>query len=163
MPACVKLHGLLPAPRAPAVISHEPALVYRAGVGTVWTDTSSRHSSDPQHRRCGVGYCTDTQEKAWLPLPGIEQSVYRAELRALEECQPHEVVSDCKGVVKEAVQDLQTGRRTPTGRNRDLEKRALNALLSLLPGHRIRWMEAHMKQADTDFGRITTDDLHGNG
>eukprot|EP00971_Amphidinium_carterae_P293420 5825622-Amphidinium_carterae.1 len=40
----------------------------------------------------GVGYYTDTQER--------RSSV------------PHEVVSDCKGVVK-AVQTLQTGRRTP--------------------------------------------------
>eukprot|EP00971_Amphidinium_carterae_P096292 1905461-Amphidinium_carterae.1 len=48
---------------------------------------------------------------------------YRAEflavVRALEECQPHEVVSDCTGVVK-AVQALQQGRRTPKGRHRDL-------------------------------------------
>eukprot|EP00971_Amphidinium_carterae_P135922 2693251-Amphidinium_carterae.1 len=83
-------------------------------------DGSGRHSSDPQHRRCGVGYYTDTQERVWLPLPGLKQSVYRAEflavVRALEECHPHEVVSDCKG------------------RNRDLEQRALNALL---PGQRI--------------------------
>eukprot|EP00971_Amphidinium_carterae_P038428 755782-Amphidinium_carterae.1 len=65
-----------------------------------------------------------TQEHVWLPLPGLRQSVYRAELlavvRVLEECQPHEVVSDCKGVVK-AVQALQQGRRTPKGRHRDLE------------------------------------------
>eukprot|EP00971_Amphidinium_carterae_P197857 3926506-Amphidinium_carterae.1 len=61
------------------------------------------HSSDPQHRRCGVGYYTDTQERVTLPLPGLKQSVYGAEflavVRALEECHPHEVVSDCKGVV----------------------------------------------------------------
>eukprot|EP00971_Amphidinium_carterae_P031961 629738-Amphidinium_carterae.1 len=31
------------------------ALVSRAGVGTVWPDGSGKHSSDPQHRRCGVG------------------------------------------------------------------------------------------------------------
>eukprot|EP00971_Amphidinium_carterae_P106621 2112253-Amphidinium_carterae.1 len=59
-------------------------------------------------------------------LPGLKQAVYRAELhavaRALEKCSPHEVVSDCKGVVK-AVQTLQTGRRQPKGRNRDLELR----------------------------------------
>eukprot|EP00971_Amphidinium_carterae_P089125 1763867-Amphidinium_carterae.1 len=42
-PACVKLHGLLPAQRVPAVNSHEPALVYRAGVGTVWTDGSGSY------------------------------------------------------------------------------------------------------------------------
>eukprot|EP00971_Amphidinium_carterae_P124123 2458621-Amphidinium_carterae.1 len=36
-PACVKLHGLFPAPRLPAVLTHEPVLVSRAGVGTVWT------------------------------------------------------------------------------------------------------------------------------
>eukprot|EP00971_Amphidinium_carterae_P278348 5525403-Amphidinium_carterae.1 len=38
--------------------------------------------SDPQHRRCGVGYYTDTQERAWLPLLGIKQSVYRADFLA---------------------------------------------------------------------------------
>eukprot|EP00971_Amphidinium_carterae_P347876 6490112-Amphidinium_carterae.1 len=112
--------------------------------------------------RCGVGYYTYTQERAFFPLPGIKQSVYRAELHAVacafEECQPHEVVSDCKGVLK-AVQALQTGRRQPKGRNRDLKQRVLNALL---PGQRISWIKAHLKQADVDIGRITTDDLHGN-
>eukprot|EP00971_Amphidinium_carterae_P027128 534782-Amphidinium_carterae.1 len=61
---------------------------------------------------------------ARLPLPGLRQSVYRAEflagVRALKECQPREVVSECKGVVK-AVQVLQQGRRTPKGRHRDIE------------------------------------------
>eukprot|EP00971_Amphidinium_carterae_P341015 6479613-Amphidinium_carterae.2 len=37
-PPCVKLHGLLPAPMLPAILTHEPALVNRAGVVTVWTD-----------------------------------------------------------------------------------------------------------------------------
>eukprot|EP00971_Amphidinium_carterae_P041829 821958-Amphidinium_carterae.1 len=132
----------------PAIRTYEPALVNRVGVVTVWTDGSGRRSSDPQHRHCGVGYYTDAKERVFLPLPGIKQSVYCAELhavaRALEECQPHEVVSTCKGAVK-AVQTLQTGRRQPTGRNRDLEQ------------------QAHLKQADVDIGRITADDLHGNG
>eukprot|EP00971_Amphidinium_carterae_P291454 5786107-Amphidinium_carterae.3 len=87
-------------PKVPAILTHEPALVNRTGVGTVCTDGSGRHSSDPQHRRCGVGYYTDTQERVWLLLPGFKQSVHSAEslvvVRALEECQPHEVVSDCK-------------------------------------------------------------------
>eukprot|EP00971_Amphidinium_carterae_P042398 833384-Amphidinium_carterae.1 len=100
-----------------------------------------RHSSDPQHSR---------------------QSVYRAEflavVRALEECQSHAVVSDCKGVVK-AVQALQTGRRQPKGRNRDLEQRALS---ELLPGQCFRWIKAQLKQADVDNGRIAADDLQGN-
>eukprot|EP00971_Amphidinium_carterae_P190976 3790151-Amphidinium_carterae.1 len=85
----------MPAPSVPPVIPHEPVLVYRTGVITVWTDDSGRHSADPHHRRCGVGYYTDTQEHVWLPLPGLRQSVYRAEflavVRVLEECQPHEV------------------------------------------------------------------------
>eukprot|EP00971_Amphidinium_carterae_P317077 6303192-Amphidinium_carterae.1 len=58
-------------------------LGYRRSVVTVWTDGSGRHSSDPQHRCCGVGYCTDTQERVFLPLSGIKQSVYRAELHAV--------------------------------------------------------------------------------
>eukprot|EP00971_Amphidinium_carterae_P062992 1246630-Amphidinium_carterae.1 len=82
--------------------------------------------SDPRHRRCGVGYYTDTAERVFCALPGLRQSVYRAELhaiaRALKEFSPHEVVSDCKGAVK-AVQALQTGQRQPKGRNRDLELR----------------------------------------
>eukprot|EP00971_Amphidinium_carterae_P134560 2666825-Amphidinium_carterae.2 len=162
VPDCVKLHGLLPAPRVPPVLTHEPVLVNRTGVVTVWTDGSGRHSDDPQHRRCGVGYYTDTNEHLWVPVPGLRQSVYRAEfhavVRALEECQPHEVVSDCKGVVK-AIQALRAGRRTPKGRNRDLESRAMKALL---PGQRIRWMKAHLKQADVDSGRVTADDFQGN-
>eukprot|EP00971_Amphidinium_carterae_P345756 6486879-Amphidinium_carterae.1 len=47
---------------------------------------------------------TPTQVSVYCALPGLRQSVYRAELhaiaRALEECSPHEVVSDCKGAVK---------------------------------------------------------------
>eukprot|EP00971_Amphidinium_carterae_P230034 4565594-Amphidinium_carterae.1 len=82
-------------------ILFEPALVYLANVGTVWTDGSGKHSSDPHHRRCGVGYYTNTQERVWLPLPRIKQSVYRAEFLA--------VVNRTK---------------IPKGRNRDLEKRA---------------------------------------
>eukprot|EP00971_Amphidinium_carterae_P306070 6082636-Amphidinium_carterae.1 len=31
-----------------------------------------------RHRRWGVGYYTDTQERAWFPLSGVKQSVYRA-------------------------------------------------------------------------------------
>eukprot|EP00971_Amphidinium_carterae_P207680 4120927-Amphidinium_carterae.2 len=42
----------------------------RRGVHTVWTDGSGRHSNNPHFRRCGVGYSTDTEERAWLPLPG---------------------------------------------------------------------------------------------
>eukprot|EP00971_Amphidinium_carterae_P003386 66713-Amphidinium_carterae.4 len=45
--ACVKLHGLLPPLQVPPVIHHELALVYHAGVTTVWTDGFCRHSSDP--------------------------------------------------------------------------------------------------------------------
>eukprot|EP00971_Amphidinium_carterae_P132565 2625425-Amphidinium_carterae.1 len=59
---CVKLHCILPAPRVPLVIVHEPVLVYRTGVITVWTDGSGRHSADPHRRRCGVGYCAGTHE-----------------------------------------------------------------------------------------------------
>eukprot|EP00971_Amphidinium_carterae_P000450 9356-Amphidinium_carterae.2 len=36
-------------------------------VHTVWTDGSGRHTSNPHFRRCGVGYVTDTGERAWLP------------------------------------------------------------------------------------------------
>eukprot|EP00971_Amphidinium_carterae_P293737 5831743-Amphidinium_carterae.1 len=36
VPACVKLHGLLPALQVPPVISHEPAVVHRTGVTIVW-------------------------------------------------------------------------------------------------------------------------------
>eukprot|EP00971_Amphidinium_carterae_P216618 4300169-Amphidinium_carterae.2 len=83
---------LLPAPHVAPVIQHEPvhcAQVCRTGDHTVWIDGSGRHSSDPHHRRCGVGCYTDTQERAWLPLRGIRQLAYRAEflagVRALEE------------------------------------------------------------------------------
>eukprot|EP00971_Amphidinium_carterae_P087110 1723173-Amphidinium_carterae.1 len=65
VPACVKLHGLLLAAKVPSVITHEPVLVHRTGVTTVWTDGSGRHSSDPLHRRCGVGDYTDTQEREY--------------------------------------------------------------------------------------------------
>eukprot|EP00971_Amphidinium_carterae_P079210 1567209-Amphidinium_carterae.1 len=41
VPPCVKLHGLLPAPRVPTVIQHETA-------------------QEPHHQRCGVGHYTDS-------------------------------------------------------------------------------------------------------
>eukprot|EP00971_Amphidinium_carterae_P069540 1375898-Amphidinium_carterae.1 len=56
------LHVVLLAPHVRPVVQHERALVYRAGVHTVWTDGAGRHSSDPHHRRCGVGYYNDTHE-----------------------------------------------------------------------------------------------------
>eukprot|EP00971_Amphidinium_carterae_P015262 300991-Amphidinium_carterae.1 len=34
---------------------------------------------------------------------------------------------------------------------------------ALLPGQHIRWIKAHLTQADVDIGRKTADDLHGNG
>eukprot|EP00971_Amphidinium_carterae_P011712 230580-Amphidinium_carterae.2 len=127
-PACVRLHSLLPTPPPGALPAHEPALVMSAGAHTVWTDGFGRHSSNPHFRKCGVGYVTDTGERSWRALPGCRQSVFRAQLltvaRALEECQPRRVVSDCKGVVKA----IQSGHRLPKGRHRDLEARARNAL-----------------------------------
>eukprot|EP00971_Amphidinium_carterae_P171456 3398698-Amphidinium_carterae.2 len=44
-PPCVKLHGLLPAPKRQVVLNHEPALASRLGVHTVCTGGSGRHSS----------------------------------------------------------------------------------------------------------------------
>eukprot|EP00971_Amphidinium_carterae_P112885 2235513-Amphidinium_carterae.2 len=121
-PPCVKLHGLLPAPTQQVVLNHEPALVSRPGVHIVSTDGSGRHSSNPHFRRCGVGCYTDTGESVWMPLPGLKQSVYRAEplatVRALAEA----------------------GRRQPKGRHRDLESRALVALPA---GVHIVWMKVH--------------------
>eukprot|EP00971_Amphidinium_carterae_P270357 5364571-Amphidinium_carterae.2 len=122
-PACVKLHGLLPVPRVLAIITHEPALIQRPGVGTVWTNGAGRHSSDPQHRSCGIGYYTDTQERVWLPLLGL--TLYsRSTPNSLLWCVLWKSANRTK---------------RPEGRNRDLDKRALNALL---PGQRIRWMKA---------------------
>eukprot|EP00971_Amphidinium_carterae_P045996 905133-Amphidinium_carterae.2 len=80
---------------------HEP-LVLRQDVDTVGTDG---WVSD----RLVVTTATPTSEwgeRVWLPLPGCRQSIfsqfYRAErlavVRALEECSPRRVVSDCKGV-----------------------------------------------------------------
>eukprot|EP00971_Amphidinium_carterae_P238850 4741452-Amphidinium_carterae.1 len=90
-PPCVRLHGLLPAPKRQVVLNHKPALASRLGVHVVWTDGSGRHSSNPHFRRRGVGYYTDTGESVFLPLAGLaglKQSVYRAEflavVRALE-------------------------------------------------------------------------------
>eukprot|EP00971_Amphidinium_carterae_P280427 5567043-Amphidinium_carterae.1 len=61
----------------------------------VWTD--GRHSSNSHFRRCGVGCYTDTGVSVWLPLPGMKQSVYPAELlaivRAREECKPPRCVT----------------------------------------------------------------------
>eukprot|EP00971_Amphidinium_carterae_P014484 286164-Amphidinium_carterae.2 len=76
----MRLHGLLPVQPQGALPTHEPPLVMRMGVHTVWTDGSGRHSSYPHFRRCGVGHVTDTGERAWLPLPGCWQSNRSLEL-----------------------------------------------------------------------------------
>eukprot|EP00971_Amphidinium_carterae_P255510 5072398-Amphidinium_carterae.1 len=94
-----------------------------------------------------------------MALPGIRQSVFRAELlavvRALEECQPRCVVSDCKGVVN-ALQAIQCGHRLPKGRHRDLVKRALTQ------DCRLQWVKAHLPREAVDEGRITLEDFQGN-
>eukprot|EP00971_Amphidinium_carterae_P092830 1838216-Amphidinium_carterae.1 len=109
-----------------------------------------------------VGYVTDNGERAWLPLPGCRQSVFRAELlavvRAEEECNPRRVVSDCKGVVK-ALQAIQSGQRQPKGRHRDLEVRARNALAQACQLH---WVKAHQPRQAVDEGRTTLEDFQGN-
>eukprot|EP00971_Amphidinium_carterae_P182581 3623533-Amphidinium_carterae.1 len=135
---CVKLHGLLPAPKKQVLLTHEPALASRLGVHTVRTDGSGRHSA------------------------GLKQSVYRAEflavVRALEECKPKRLVSGCKGVVS-CLHALRAGRRQPKGRHRDLESRALAALPD---GVQIVWMKAHQSDRDAEEGRVEPADLQGN-
>eukprot|EP00971_Amphidinium_carterae_P181328 3597377-Amphidinium_carterae.1 len=97
-----------------------------------------------------------------MALPGIRQSVFRAELlavvRALEECQPRRVVSDCKGVVK-ALQAIQQGHRQPKGRHRDLEERARRALTQ---DCRLQWVKAHQTREAVEEGRISLEDFLGN-
>eukprot|EP00971_Amphidinium_carterae_P082352 1628259-Amphidinium_carterae.1 len=73
-PPHVKLHGLLPAPRLPAIRTFELALANRAGVATVWIDGSG----PPHHRRCGVGCYTDTQERVFFPC---QESSHRCTVR----------------------------------------------------------------------------------
>eukprot|EP00971_Amphidinium_carterae_P054664 1076655-Amphidinium_carterae.2 len=63
----------------------------KRGMHTVWTDGSGRHNSNPHFRRCGVGYVTDTDERAWLLLPGCWQWVFRAELLGVAR---HDAVDD---------------------------------------------------------------------
>eukprot|EP00971_Amphidinium_carterae_P085843 1698163-Amphidinium_carterae.2 len=75
------------------------------GAHTVWTDGSGRHSSNHHLWRCGVGYYTDIGESAEL----------LATVRALEECKPMELVSDCKGVVA-CLHALRAGKRQPKKR-----------------------------------------------
>eukprot|EP00971_Amphidinium_carterae_P026182 516378-Amphidinium_carterae.3 len=75
---------------------------------------------------------TLTLVKVFLcPHLGLKHSVYPAEflavVRALEECKPKGLVSDCKGVAS-CLHALKAGRRQPKGRHRDLESRALAAL-----------------------------------
>eukprot|EP00971_Amphidinium_carterae_P027167 535336-Amphidinium_carterae.2 len=102
-----------------------------------------------------VAIPTYTGERSWLALPGCRQSVFRAELlavvRALEECQPSRVVSDCKGVVQ-AVQAIQSG-------HRDLEERARRAVPQACQLH---WVKAHQTRQAVDERRITLEDFQGN-
>eukprot|EP00971_Amphidinium_carterae_P156070 3094353-Amphidinium_carterae.2 len=78
-----------------------------------------------------------------VPLPGLKQSVYRAEffksatVRALEKCKPKRLISDCKGVVS-CLHALRACRRHPKTRHKDLESRALAAFPA---GVHIVWMK----------------------
>ena len=85
-PPCLLEYGLLPAPPR-QVVPVEP-----------------QFSSDPAFRSCSFSLVTDKVGRGWA-LPGVNQSVYRAELLAvtlaLERLRgSSRVVSDCKGVVK---------------------------------------------------------------
>eukprot|EP00971_Amphidinium_carterae_P245723 4879687-Amphidinium_carterae.1 len=143
-------------------MNHEPPLASRLGAHTAWANGFGRHSNNPHFRRCGVGYYTDTGESVLLPLLGLKQSVYRAEflatVRALEECKPKRLVSDCKGVVS-CLHALRAARRQPKGRHRDLESRALAALPAEV---QIMWMKAHQSDRDAEEGRVERADLQGD-
>eukprot|EP00971_Amphidinium_carterae_P161793 3207396-Amphidinium_carterae.1 len=98
-----------------------------------------------------------------LASAGCRQSVFRAELlavvRALEECHPRRVVSDCKGVVK-ALQAIQSFQRHPKAwRHKDLEVGARNALTQACQLH---WVKAHQTRHAVDERWITLKDFQGN-
>eukprot|EP00971_Amphidinium_carterae_P085148 1684554-Amphidinium_carterae.1 len=79
-------------------------------------------------------------------------------IRALEECKPKNLVSDCKGVVF-CLHALRAGRRQPKGRQRDVESRALRVPPA---GVQIGWMKVHQSDRDADDGRVERIDLQGN-
>eukprot|EP00971_Amphidinium_carterae_P300434 5969343-Amphidinium_carterae.2 len=132
--------------RLPAIRTYEPALVHRVGVVTVWTDASGRHSSDPQHRRCGVGYYTDIQERVFYPYLGSSNRF------TVLNCMWFPVrLKLCK-----------LGEHNTKG-GTEISSNECKNLNALLPAQRIRWIKARLKQSDVDISRITADDLHGNG
>eukprot|EP00971_Amphidinium_carterae_P294246 5842283-Amphidinium_carterae.2 len=98
----------------------------------------------------------------WTPTPdGWRQGDADYKVKALEECKPARLVSDCKGVVS-CQHTLRVGRRQAKGRHRDLEARALAAFPAEV---HIVWMipmKAHQTSRDANEGRVDRADLRGN-
>eukprot|EP00971_Amphidinium_carterae_P331015 6464349-Amphidinium_carterae.1 len=134
---CSFTHRLLPASAPVPLPTHEPALAQRQDVDTVWTNGSDSHNSNPQFRRCGVGYVPDTGERL----------VFRAErlavARALEEYSPRRV----------------KGHQRPKGKHRDLEERTR---LALTPDTQLHWIRARQTQQAALDGRVSMEDFLGN-
>eukprot|EP00971_Amphidinium_carterae_P041050 806159-Amphidinium_carterae.2 len=131
-PACVRLHGL-------------QALRWSTVLGLEVFGLMGRRftvaRSDPQHRRCGVGYYTDTKRLGCLFLDSRSRCTMLSSLLSSGNANRMK----CFKWLATATSNRTPSRRHPKGRNRDLEKRVLQALLL---GQRIRWMKAHLKQTD---------------
>ena len=68
-----------------------------------WTDGSGSHSKDVIKRRAGWGVVFSNGAKKGGPLQGINQTVYRAELRAVVEALEStrgsiQIITDCRSV-----------------------------------------------------------------
>ena len=142
-PRCLRECGLLPAPSpedcplAPPDGANCGSPRQRRFLGKyfVYTDASALRPKGPYLRRAACAFWavhSKSDSAAWS-LPGLVQTVYRAELFAilvaLEVFRGEvEVVSDCKGVVDEAERIWAGGRINPTSRHADLWFRYRNAL-----------------------------------
>ena len=107
------------------------------------------------------GLATDQEGRGWA-LPGLNQSVYRAELLAvtlaLERLRGSgRVVSDCKDVVK-VVAAFRAGKRPPRGKHIDLERRILRAGA----GNPVSWIKTHRSDAHRRSLGTSDADFLGN-
>ena len=135
----------------------------------VWTDGSGMHPTDHRRRACSWSVVWQGGHLRG-PLPGEQQSVYRAELyavvRAVEESPSQvTVVSDCLGVVQQAQAVLSGGRTAARRHHADLWARlhrAARARSARGEGTWVRWVPAHVPEDEAGGPKISREDWEGN-
>ena len=124
----------------------------------VWTDGSAMNSKDTVQRRAGWGLILSNGIKMGGPLLGENQTVYRAELRAITEALEQtqgeiQVITDCKSVHNgmhggARNSDLDLWRRVDS----ETKERRV----------KVKWMKAHCTEEEAVRRGVDRGDWKGN-